>query len=52
MLLYYIIKGSSYEGHYYMGMKHGIGIFVWADDAIYKGQFLNNNIHGEGIYKY
>ena len=52
---FYIIllyKCSSYQGHYNMGMKHGIGVFIWADSAIYKGYFLDNNIHGEGIYKY
>ena len=32
-------------------MKHGQGMFVWADSSIYKGEFKNNNIDGPGTYK-
>ena len=33
-----------------MGIKHGKGIFKWADGASYDGDFNNNNIHGIGTY--
>jgi len=33
-------------------MKHGRGKFVWADKSCYKGEFKNNNINGEGEYKW
>ena len=31
-----------------LGKKHGHGNFKWADGSTYTGQFLDNNIHGEG----
>ncbi len=35
-----------------MGMKHGVGSFVWADGSTYTGEFFRNNIHGKGVYKW
>ena len=44
------VDGASYEGNYYMGMKHGQGTFIWADGSKYYGEFQNNNIEGRGTY--
>ena len=37
-------------GEYFEGKKHGQGKFQWADGSTYDGQFIDNNIHGCGIY--
>jgi len=31
-------------------MKHGKGLYIWADGRKYEGNFENNKQHGEGIY--
>ena len=33
-------------------MKQGKGEFRWKDGSVYVGKFQNNNIHGEGHYKW
>jgi hypothetical protein len=33
-------------------MKHGKGVFMWADGSKYTGDFFNNNIEGEGVYEW
>lgn len=33
-----------YEGDYEMGLKHGIGTFIWSDGSTYTGEFAHNNI--------
>ena len=33
-------------------MMHGIGIFKYADGAVYKGNYQNGKIEGKGTYKY
>ena len=44
-------EGSSYEGPYIAGNKHGErGLFMWADNSMYEGQFRDNNIEGLGRY--
>jgi hypothetical protein len=30
------------------GKKHGHGKFTWADGSTYEGQFVDNNIDGDG----
>ena len=32
------------------GLKAGKGHFIWADGSSYEGDFLNNDIHGVGVY--
>jgi len=34
-----------------MGKKHGKGKFFWSDSSLYSGDFFNNNIHGNYIFK-
>lgn len=58
-------EGSKYEGEYKKGRKSGKGCFLWLfsllktffkgriefpDKAWYKGDFLDNEIHGSGEY--
>ena len=31
-------------------MKKGHGCFDWADGAKFEGEFVDNNIEGEGVY--
>ena len=39
---------SKFEGFYEQGVKQGEGTFTWADGNCYEGNFVNNNIDGEG----
>lgn len=32
------------------GMKDGRGRFLWADGSRYEGEFVDNNIEGQGTY--
>lgn len=43
-----LTPGSKYEGQWYKGYMHGIGILNYLDRTIYKGQFKNGQIHGFG----
>ena len=41
--------GSSYDGSYANGMKHGNGKLEFADGSHYVGEFYENYIEGNGI---
>ena len=32
-------NGTKYEGQWLDGMRHGVGIFYWADESHYHGQW-------------
>ena len=34
------------------GKKVGRGKFIWADGSVYEGDFLDNNLHGKGVYNW
>ena len=50
------IKGSQYPlrnryvGGWVNGLRHGRGIFYYANGAKYDGQWVNNMKHGEGMF--
>ncbi|OQS04793.1 radial spoke protein 1 [Thraustotheca clavata] len=46
------IKGSSFEGHFLKGRKHGKGTLVNGDGSSYDGNFLDNVYSGHGVYCY
>jgi len=33
-------------------MKYRVRTFVWGDESTFTGEFLSNNIHGKGAYKW
>ncbi len=39
-----------YEGSFIRGKKTGLGIMTYIDGSQYKGQFLDNQVQGEGTY--
>ena len=41
--------GSTYEGSFRRGMRHGFGKLVLANGSIYEGQFVNDKCHGVGL---
>ena len=44
-------KGKNrYEGDWNHGMKHGSGIFIWADGSKYQGNFKDDQFNGDGEY--
>lgn len=44
-------KGKNkYEGDWNHGMKHGFGIFIWADGSKYEGNFKDDQFNAEGEY--
>ncbi|KAM9461616.1 ankyrin repeat and MYND domain-containing protein 1 isoform 2-T2 [Clarias gariepinus] len=42
--------GSSYDGEFINGLKHGNGTFTWANGECYKGSFYKDYRHGKGTY--
>jgi hypothetical protein len=38
--------GSSYEGFYKEGKKHGKGKYIWGDGSFYEGDWFDNKITG------
>ena len=44
--------GSSYEGNWVNGKRHGMGEQRYPDGAAYKGQFANGFEHGQGSMTY
>ena len=42
--------GSTYEGNYKNGQKNGTGKYSWPDGKVYYGKWLNNKLHGNGLY--
>ena len=43
-------NGDLYEGDLVDGVRTGTGVYVWADGKRYEGEFLNNKLHGEGVF--
>jgi len=40
---------GKYEGKYNgYGLRHGYGVFTWANGTVYKGSWSNDLMHGEG----
>ena len=44
-------KGNKYIGNFKDGNRHGEGSMTWEDGHTYKGQWVNNKMHGKGTYK-
>jgi len=40
--------GSSYDGHFERGVRHGEGSFVAADGSTYRGQWVDGKQDGTG----
>ena len=45
-------NSSYYTGQFHYNTKHGIGIRLFIDGSTYRGNFLNNNINGQGTMHY
>eukprot|EP01029_Cantina_marsupialis_P020196 TRINITY_DN4727_c0_g1_i1.p1 TRINITY_DN4727_c0_g1~~TRINITY_DN4727_c0_g1_i1.p1 ORF type:complete len:951 (-),score=164.84 TRINITY_DN4727_c0_g1_i1:71-2923(-) len=43
---------EKYTGDFENGIRHGFGLYVYADDSSYKGYWKNGQQHGRGLYKY
>ena len=41
--------GSEYKGKYVGGVKQGEGSYTWANGQKFSGNWLNNELHGNGI---
>ncbi|KAF0699416.1 Aste57867_10024 [Aphanomyces stellatus] len=46
------IKGSTYEGYFVHGKKHGKGLIVYGEGGSYDGEFQDNVFSGRGIRCY
>ncbi len=44
--------GSSYEGQFLDGLRHGHGLYTYTNGNRYEGAFENDKRHGQGIYHY
>lgn len=49
--------GTTFEGNYVHGQKTGFGKMFWYDEngkvsESYEGEFVENNFHGKGTYKW
>ena len=44
--LYTWNNGTTYNGEWKQNMMNGSGEYKYCDGRIYKGQFLNNKLHG------
>ena len=42
--------GSSYEGEFREGMRHGVGTYVWPDGDTFHGCWRENQQEGHGTY--
>ncbi|KAF5909795.1 ankyrin repeat and MYND domain-containing protein 1, partial [Clarias magur] len=42
--------GSSYDGEFINGLKHGNGTFTWPNGECYEGSFYKDYRHGKGTY--
>jgi len=40
-----------YEGQWLDDMQHGIGVEIWTDASIYKGEYVKGKKHGIGYNK-
>lgn len=41
-------EGETYEGQFANGLKHGIGLYRWADGTKYTGTWVRDQEHGTG----
>jgi len=41
-------SGTSYEGQYVNGVKHGQGVLNFSDGRVFRGDFVNGHQHGKG----
>lgn len=48
----YSDNDTYYQGNYKNCQKEGIGMFRWSDGTIYKGEFVENTMHGYGMVNY
>ena len=44
--------GSSYDGEYVEGFRHGVGVYREAKGNVYNGEWKNDEYHGKGTYYY
>ncbi|TNN53088.1 Ankyrin repeat and MYND domain-containing protein 1 [Liparis tanakae] len=42
--------GSTYEGGFVNGYKHGKGRYTWSNGEFYEGSFYKDYRHGDGLY--
>ena len=45
-------QGDYYQGEFKNGMKHGFGIYYFANGEKYAGQYLFGKRHGKGTYSF
>ena len=45
-----LFDGTTYEGYYKNGLKHGKGVLKVIDGSYYEGDFRFNKLEGEGLY--
>ena len=43
--------GDSYDGSFGRNMKHGAGVYRFANGSVYDGEYVENQMHGYGKYK-
>ncbi|ETW00391.1 hypothetical protein H310_07029 [Aphanomyces invadans] len=46
------VKGSTYDGQFQRGKKHGKGLVVFGEGGSYDGMFHDNAFHGDGLRCY
>nr|XP_061831494.1 ankyrin repeat and MYND domain-containing protein 1-like [Nerophis lumbriciformis] len=44
------LDGSTYEGEFVHGLKHGKGRYTWKSGEFYEGSFYKDYRHGDGVY--
>ena len=45
---FYVCYGR-YDGEFFQGLYHGLGVFIRSDGMKYEGQFQDGKIHGLGL---
>jgi hypothetical protein len=43
---------KSYDGDFYLGLKHGEGVEVYCNEENYSGEFRSNKKDGSGVYTF
>jgi len=46
------IQKEGYEGEYRDGLKHGRGVFRYANGDVYEGEFKDGRLNGRGVMNY
>ena len=46
------LSGQRYEGGWMDGMRHGSGLFSWADGDRYYGEYKEGKRHGRGAFRF